>query len=84
MIEINNVTIAWEVAFARTYRIMVSRDGIVWGEIHKNSNGFGGTEIIDCRPTTARFVKIEMGQRATEWGNSFWEVSFNDGFTAEP
>lgn len=78
---LQNVEIHWEDAHAATYRVKLSSDGETWEVVHDERSGKPGVATILFEARPARFVRIECGRRATEWGFSFYEVKFN---VAEP
>ena len=75
--EINKITLYWEDAYSKSYRVLVSSDATSWQEVYTTRNGRGGPEAIKINPVTVRYVKLALDERATEWGNSLWEVKFN-------
>ena len=77
LMEINKITLYWEAAYAKSYKILVSSDRTSWQEVYTTSQGRGGPEAIRINPVTVRYVKLLLGERATQWGYSLWEVKFN-------
>jgi hexosaminidase len=74
--EINKVVITWEFAHAKKYKILMSDDNKKWTNVFKNDgiiDGKGGTESIQFDPISARYVKFQGIERATEYGYSFFE-----------
>lgn len=77
-IEIKTLALAWEAAFTKQYDVLVSRDGKTWEKIYHTDNGAGNREVIPIsKPVTARYLKLDLLTRATEWGNSLFEVYVN-------
>ncbi len=74
---LGGLRLRWEDAYARAYAVLVSADGENWEEVHATTKGKGGTEIIAFTPRPVRYVKLDLRERATQWGFSLWEVSFN-------
>ncbi len=72
---ISTVTINWEAAYARRYRVLVSRDGARWQPVVSVAAGTGGIATHAIDPITARYVRIECLERATPFGYSIWELS---------
>jgi len=73
--EINNITLHWETAYATVYEIQVSNDGQNWETVYTENFGTGGVDSITLNhPQTARFIRIYLIERGTEWGYSLWEV----------
>jgi hypothetical protein len=71
---VNRVEIAWEAAYASSYRILTSLDGTSWHEAASVSLESAGNEATEFVPRLARYVRIVGVERATQYGISFWEV----------
>ncbi len=69
---INRVSLAWESAYARGYRIEVSNDGNAWTPIYSTTTGAGGTENLTVSGT-GRYLRFNGTARATGYGYSLWE-----------
>jgi len=72
--EIANITLKWEAAHAKHYKLQVSDDAINWKDIYEKNNSKGGNENIKIRPVTARYIKMLGLERATDWGYSLYEL----------
>ncbi|MFH1369442.1 MAG: GH116 family glycosyl hydrolase [Elusimicrobiota bacterium] len=72
--KFNLVTINWEAAYAKKYEIQTSKDGNAFSAVHAENNGKGGKEIIVLKPQTSRFVRLYCLERATEYGDSVFEI----------
>lgn len=72
--RLSGVTLFWEAAFGRAYKILGSADGASWAELVSVSDGGGGTEIHSFRPAEYRYLRFQGVKRATNWGYSLWEV----------
>ncbi|MDT7788076.1 MAG: hypothetical protein QOF58_6495 [Pseudonocardiales bacterium] len=70
--KVDQVTLAWETASARAYTLSVSPDGNTWQELRRTTTGPGGTETLAVNGT-GRYVRLDLTQRATQWGYSLWE-----------
>ncbi|MBN1621155.1 MAG: discoidin domain-containing protein [Endomicrobiales bacterium] len=76
----NTVKLKWETAYGKAYQIQVSDDEQNWTAIHAESNGDGGTDVINTDVQSARYIRIYGTERGTPWGYSLWEVEvFLDG-----
>jgi hypothetical protein len=76
--EIKNIVLYWEDAYAKDYSIMLSSEEENWVDAHHQTQGIGGSENITFDPPQqAQYIKIVFNKRATEWGNSLWEVAIN-------
>ncbi|MGE6261245.1 DUF4855 domain-containing protein [Heyndrickxia sporothermodurans] len=75
--EFDTVTIDWEAAYAKKYKILVSKDKIHWTNVIQNNGGIidgkGGKEVIHFDSVKGRYVKFEGIARATDYGYSFYE-----------
>lgn len=73
--QVGRVTLAWESAYARSYRIEVSTDGSTWRTVWSTTAGDGGTDVAAFPTTTARYVRMHGVTRATTYGYSIWELA---------
>jgi hypothetical protein len=73
------VRIVWETAAGLSYKVLTSLDGKAWTAAAAVTDGAEGEDkrINFASPVSAKFVKIECLERATEWGFSIFEVEFN-------
>ncbi len=77
--EISRINLSWENAYPVSYNILVSTDSIVWDTVFAEKAGNGGIDNIVFNEINARFIKIDNLIRATQWGNSLWEIkAFTD------
>ena len=72
------INLNWETAYSRSYRILLSTNNVDWVEVFSEPNGQGGSASISFEPQNARYVKIDCLKRATQWGNSLFEIQFNE------
>jgi acyl-homoserine lactone acylase PvdQ len=70
---VSRVVLAWEAAFARSYRVEVSTDGASWHPAWSTTAGDGGTDNVDFAATSARYVRMQGLTRGTSYGFSLWE-----------
>ncbi|MFC0403373.1 discoidin domain-containing protein [Paraburkholderia rhizosphaerae] len=73
----DEVTIVWENAFAKLYKLQWSNDGQTWTDIAE-INGQGHTETTHFPSTTAQFIRMQGEQRATNFGYSMFEFEVFD------
>ncbi|MEU3608041.1 discoidin domain-containing protein [Streptomyces sp. NPDC035033] len=73
--RVGRVTLDWERAYARQYRIEVSEDGEAWRTVWSTEAGDGGYDTAEFASTPARYVRIHGERRATQWGYSLHEVT---------
>ncbi|MEN6387200.1 MAG: glycoside hydrolase family 3 C-terminal domain-containing protein [Phycisphaerales bacterium] len=72
--QLQGLKIFWETAYASEYYVMLSEDNINWLTFFHTTTGDGEVDDITFTPTYARYIKIYCIHRATEWGNSIWEI----------
>ncbi|MFE5096513.1 discoidin domain-containing protein [Streptomyces sp. NPDC056638] len=71
---VKRVTLDWEAAYAKSYRIELSQDGKNWQTAWSTAAGDGGLDTAWFAGTPARYVRIHGLERGTEWGYSLQEV----------
>ncbi|MCG6498859.1 discoidin domain-containing protein [Kitasatospora sp. A2-31] len=71
---VGRVTLDWERAYARAYRIEVSTDGSTWQSVWSTTTGDGGLDTARFAGVPARYLRIQGQQRGTQWGYSLHEV----------
>ena len=71
----NTIRIYWEGAFAKQFTISISTDSVSWSDFYVETNRTqaGWQTIYKETSSTARYVKYHGTERATQWGQSFWE-----------
>ncbi|MGI5479167.1 galactose-binding domain-containing protein [Streptomyces lavendofoliae] len=68
------VTLDWERAYGKAYRVEVSTDGKAWRTVWSTTAGDGGLDTARFTAVPARFVRVTGLERGTEWGYSLREV----------
>ncbi len=71
--RIAQVRLTWEAAYGRAFQIKVSEDGTNWETVFTETEGDGGEDRIRFTPVTARYVRLQGQERATQWGYSLYE-----------
>lgn len=70
----SRVNIKWEGAYAKQFTLTYSTDGESWNNLYTETNlTKAGWQTIDVTETTARYIKYQGIERATQWGQSFYE-----------
>ncbi|GAA1941323.1 discoidin domain-containing protein [Agromyces allii] len=69
--------LVWEAAYAKSYEVQTSNDGSTWSTIKTVTGGDGGIDTFDAAGT-ARYVRLNLTERGTEWGYSLFEVGIYD------
>ncbi|MEU6227645.1 discoidin domain-containing protein [Streptomyces sp. NPDC047042] len=71
---VKRVTLDWERAFGKSYRIELSTDGTTWHTAWSTTVGDGGLDTAQFAGTPARYVRVHGLDRGTDWGYSLYEV----------
>ncbi|MCX4903007.1 discoidin domain-containing protein [Streptomyces sp. NBC_00878] len=71
---VKRVTLAWERAYGKSYRVEVSTDGTTWQSVWSTTTGDGGLDTAQFSGVPARYVRIHGLDRGTDWGYSLHEV----------
>ncbi|HEX5402706.1 MAG TPA: discoidin domain-containing protein [Pseudonocardiaceae bacterium] len=80
--NICQVTLQWEAAFATGFQIQTSPDGTTWTNIFSTTTGTGGVQTLNVTGT-GRFVRMNGTARGTAFGYSLFEFQvFTSGTAA--
>lgn len=71
--DMNKVILKWEPAYAKGYKIQISKDAQTWKDAYTTNAGVGGTEVIKFPTENARYVKMQGTKRAGTYGYSLYE-----------
>ncbi|PAZ13688.1 hypothetical protein CLM62_23480 [Streptomyces sp. SA15] len=71
---VRRVTLDWERAYGRSYRVELSTDGVNWRTAWSTTTGDGGLDTARFTGTPARHVRVQGLDRGTDWGYSLREV----------
>ncbi|MBN1384576.1 MAG: discoidin domain-containing protein [Elusimicrobia bacterium] len=78
--KITGISINWEKASAKKYRIEVSNNNMNWMRVASVTDGKEEEQReIYFQPVTGRYVRIFCEQRTTDYGYSIWEIKLNPG-----
>ncbi|MET7396934.1 discoidin domain-containing protein [Dactylosporangium sp. NPDC005572] len=69
---VSTVTLSWEAAYARGYKVQVSDNGTQWTDVYSTTTGDGGSDSVTVGRTT-RYVRMQGVTPNTQWGYSLWE-----------
>ncbi len=72
--RVGQVVLHWQDAYATRYRVQVSADGRTWRTAATVRDGRGGREAVRMDAPGARFVRLQLDARATEYGYSLYGV----------
>lgn len=78
---INEVKLAWESAYAKSYKVQVTNNTAKWTDVYSTTTGVGGNIDVTFPATSARYVRMLGTERATIYGYSLWEMCA-DNFVA--
>ena len=70
---VQQIVLRWETAYARSYQLQISDDGLTWRTITSTTTGDGAVDDVRNLNVTGRYVRMYGSQRATAWGYSLWE-----------
>ncbi len=71
---IGRVVLHWEAAYGRAYTVSVSLCGEVFETVAVKTSGSGGKETIVFDAVESRFLRLDLHERATQWGFSLYEI----------
>ena len=71
----NTIKILWEGAYCKQYKLVYSNDGENWSDLYTETNltQAGWQEITLANNVTARYIEYQGIERATTYGQSFFE-----------
>ena len=70
--EIAAVTLNWESAYGKAYKLQLSDDAVNWKDLFSRENGSGGIERISFEPVTTRYVRMQGVRRGSDFGYSLY------------
>jgi hypothetical protein len=72
---LTTVKILWEKAAAKSYSVLLSTDGNAWSDPINKDEGAQGPRVDEIElKADARFIKLNLKERATQWGFSIYEI----------
>jgi hypothetical protein len=71
---VNRVVLKWEAASAKSFQVQVSTDNANWSTVYSTTAGPGGVQTVTFSPVTARYVRILMTERNTQWAYSIYDL----------
>ncbi|PWJ08226.1 hypothetical protein DKG34_06940 [Streptomyces sp. NWU49] len=77
--RVGRVTLDWERAYGRAYRVELSTDGVNWRTVWSTASGDGGLDTARFTAAPARQLRLRFLDRGTEWGYSLHEVGVHRG-----
>lgn len=70
--KFNIVKLHWETAFAKAYKLQISKDVQKWNTIYSTEKNNGGKEEIYVGVQEAKYVRMLGTKRGTPWGYSLY------------
>ena len=71
---VERVELNWEAAYASSYRIQMSDNGLVFTTVASPTISAAGHHVHSFAPTRARYVRVLGVTRATPWGISLFDA----------
>ncbi|NUS06575.1 MAG: hypothetical protein HOV97_28920 [Nonomuraea sp.] len=71
--SVSRVKLAWEAAYAKSYKIQTSPDGSTWTDVYSTTAGDGGTDDLTVTGG-GRYVRVYGTTRGTPYGYSLYEL----------
>jgi len=72
--NLNHATLTWEAATASAYQLQTSTDGANWTTVYSNNNSPQDIQST-ALSATARYVRVLATGRASQWGDSLYELA---------
>ncbi|GBF74525.1 putative beta-N-acetylhexosaminidase [Paenibacillus sp. 598K] len=72
--DISKIVLNWETAYAKTYQIQISNDGIGWTTLYSTTSGAGGVHELDRLSVSGRYIRVYCTERGTPHGYSLHEL----------
>ena len=72
--NLNHATLTWEAATASAYQLQTSTDGANWTTVYSNNNSPQDIQST-ALSATARYVRVLATSRASQWGDSLYELA---------
>jgi hypothetical protein len=75
-VTVEGASLSWEVASPKNYDLKVSLDGLRWDVVSTWTDATRGPRLdqADFPPTEARYIRLHLKERATEYGFSLYEL----------
>ncbi|WXA85492.1 family 20 glycosylhydrolase [Pendulispora rubella] len=72
--SVGKVILNWEAAYATSYELQISDDASRWTTIYRTTSGRGLTETLGGLDAHARYLRLNLKKRGTQYGYSLYEV----------
>jgi hypothetical protein len=74
VVSVATVALNWEAAYASSYKLQVSMDGVTWTDLATVTNTAPGWKLTTVTPVSTRYIRMQGLTRATQYGYSFWDA----------
>ncbi|MEK5418573.1 MULTISPECIES: discoidin domain-containing protein [unclassified Paenibacillus] len=71
---VGSVTLNWETAYAKAFKLQVSVDAVNWTDVYTTASGTGGVQNMAFSPVNARYVRMYGTERGTQYAYSIYEI----------
>lgn len=72
--EVSGLRLNWSTAYATSYEIQISSDGLIWQpSIYTTTTAKGGIDNIEFSPVNTRYIRMNGLVRGTQYGFALWE-----------
>ncbi len=68
------VELNWEAAYARSFQVQTSMDGVAWLTAYSTTTGAGGDQVLTVN-STGRYLRVHGTVRATGYGYSLFDLT---------
>jgi hypothetical protein len=75
---VSQVTLNWETAYAKSFKIQTSANGTTWTDVYSTTTSTGGNQTLTVNGS-GRYVRMYGTVRATQYGYSLWEFQVYGG-----
>ncbi|OKI12141.1 beta-N-acetylglucosaminidase domain-containing protein [Streptomyces sp. CB03911] len=73
-VHLGAVVLHWQAAYAASYKVQTSADGVTWTTVASVDDGGGGTETVRFDAPGAVYLRVQGVSRATKYGYSLWGI----------
>ena len=73
-VHLGSAVLHWQGAYASSYRLQTSADGVTWTTVAGVEDGRGGNETVRFDAPGAAYLRVQGVSRATKYGYSLWGI----------
>ncbi|MEV4611959.1 beta-N-acetylglucosaminidase domain-containing protein [Kitasatospora sp. NPDC049258] len=73
-VRLGSAVLHWQEAYASSYRLQTSADGVSWTTVATVEDSTGGTETVRFDAPDTQYLRVQGVTRATAYGYSLWGV----------